>query len=221
MKIGFRMRPSFRHGHRCRRNSFADPPNYVLGATYVVVVAIVFVSTWLTLENIFAAPPPGDRRPQIAAAAEDRRGFVPAYADRMMPVPHFDRAIELPQIGATEPGARKSFTEAALDRPEPTLRPEEKAVTSRSVDASGASEPAASATPEATQKPATPRNTDVSSPSAKFRLQLAAVKSARPASVPGTTSNSARPICLAGSRHRSRPPISPSSAASTASERRR
>ncbi len=177
MKIGFRMRPSFRHGHRWRRSSFADPPNYVLGATYVVAVAIVFVSTWLTLDHIFGAPAPSDKRPQIASAAEDDRGFAPAFADRMMPAPHFDEPIALVPVRETEPRVPESIAAAAVDPPEPTSRPEEEA-RSRPADASGTSEPPASAVPAPVQKPDPPQKNGSSSPSGQLRLQLAAVRSA-------------------------------------------
>jgi hypothetical protein len=177
MKIGFRTRPSFRHGHRWSRSSFADPPNYVLGATYVVAVAIVFVTTWLTLDHIFGGPAPSGKRGQLASVAEDDRGVAPAFVEPMVPEPHFNEPIALVQAEETGPLAPESVAAAAIDPPEPANRPEEE-VKPRPADASGTSEPPPSTAPAPAQKPAAPKKSGASGASGHLRLQLAAVKSA-------------------------------------------
>jgi hypothetical protein len=149
MDIGFRRR-------RPRRSSFADPPNYTVGALYIVVVSITLVFAWVALDGVFSAPQPQSPTSRSADPRGDFATLVPAPARFVDPVPRFDEAIQLVDVDLPEAaGSSGPPPVAPIDDPYPA----------------GAIE---SGPPDVVEMPAPaapPRRE-------KLRLQLAAVKSA-------------------------------------------
>jgi hypothetical protein len=136
-----------------------------VGGLYVVAATMVLVLAWLTLEGLFAAPPPSD--PPLAFRG-GARSYGPFLVEDIGPPPPLDEQIGPMEISQMEPplsatGSPKADTPVAL------------------VETSGTSEPPASAAPEPMQgpeKPPLPQASGTSRRGGKLRLQLAAVKSA-------------------------------------------